>query len=233
MSRRLPSLAGLLLAVLSVPGLAGCASSSQGNGIARKSPGEILAGALILADAASSVHVFGSTVSNGSPLTVNLYLRAGRGGRGQLSQNGLEFEVIQIRGTVYIKGSGAFLRHIAGPAGAQLLQGRWLRTSATSGGLASLASLTNLRQLLDSTLTAHGALQKGASVTLAGRKALALTDPVEGGTLYIATTGPPYPVEVTKGGGGAGSIAFDDWNKAIVITAPADSIDINQLQSSG
>ncbi len=230
---RLPQLAGpLLAAIVFASPLAGCGGSSQGNGIAAKTPSEILASAKVLADDASSVHVFGSIPSAGSPIALNLYLRAGRGGRGQLSENGLAFELIQIRGTAYIKGSNAFYRHIAGPTAAQLLQGRWLKASASTGSLASLVSLTNLSQLLDTTLTGHGALVKGATATVAGRRVLALKDPAEGGTLYVATTGPPYPVEVTKGGAGAGSIVFDDWNEPVVVTAPEDAIDINQLESA-
>lgn len=228
------SLAGpLLLSVLVTGVLTGCGNSSKGNGVAAKTPAEIVAGAKVLADAASSVHVIGSIVSSGSPITFDLYLVASRGGRGRVSENGLSFELIRIHGTVFIKGSSAFYRHVAGPAAAQLLQGRWLKASASSGGLASLASLTDLRQLLNTTLAAHGALVKGASTTVGGRKVLGLTDTAKGGTLYVATTGPPYPIAITTGGARAGRIAFDDWNAIVSVTAPApaSTLDITQLQS--
>ena len=232
MRLRLPRPAGPLAAfVLAVGLLSGCGSSSKGNGVAAKTPAEIVAGAKVLADAASSVHVSGSILGGNSQITLNLYLVAGKGGRGQISENGLSFEVIRIHSTAYIKGSSAFYRHLAGAAAAQLLQGRWLKAPASTGSLASIAPLTDLRQLLDATLTAHGALVKGASTTLNGQKVLAVKDTSAGGTLYVATTGPPYPVDVSKGGTGGGRIVFDGWNQPVSITAPASAIDVTQLQS--
>jgi hypothetical protein len=232
MRPRLPRPTGPLLGIaLLASALAGCGSSTQGNGIAAKTPNEIVARAKILADAASSVHVSGSIVSSGTRITLDLNLLAGKGGRGQLSESGLSFELIQIHGTAYIKGSPAFYRHVAGQAAAQLLQGRWLKAPASGGNLVSLASLTDLRQLVDTTLTAHGALTKGASTTVNGQKVLGVTDTSKGGTLYVATTGPPYPIEVTKGGAGSGRIVFDQWNQPVSVTAPTSAIDITQLQS--
>src|SRR5271163_3156322 len=152
----LPSPVGPVLALLlAATALTGCGGSGQGNGVAAKTPNEIVAGAKILADAAKSVHVEGSIRSASSPVAIDLTLLAGKGGRGQLSENGLSFELIQIHGTVFIKGSTAFYRHIAGPAAAQLLQGRWLKARASSGSLASLASLTDLGKLVDMTLPVH------------------------------------------------------------------------------
>ena len=72
---------------------------------------------------------------------------------------------------------------------------------------------------------------KGASTTLIGQKVLAVKDTSAGGTLYVATTGPPYPVDVSKGGTGGGRIVFDGWNQPVSITAPASAIDVTQLQS--
>jgi hypothetical protein len=230
MRPRLPSPAVPLLGlVVLAAGIAGCGSSSSGNGIAKKTPAEIIVGAKVLADKATSVHVSGSLVSGGSPITLDMYLLANKGGRGKLSENGLSFELIQIHGTVFIKGSAAFDRHVAGATAAQLLQGRWLKAQADTGNLASLGSLTNLRQLLDATLGAHGPLVKGATTTVDGRKVLAVTDTSQGGTLYVAATGPPYPIEVTKSGTGAGKIVFDHWNGPVSVTAPENAIDITQL----
>ena len=45
----------------------------------------------------------------------------------------------------------------------------------------------------------------------------------------MATKGPPYPIEVTKNGTGAGKIVFDHWNGQVSITAPENVIDITQL----
>ena len=225
--------APLVLAVLALL-LSGCGgSSSSGNGVADKSPGEIVAATKLAADAASTVHVSGSIVSNGSPITLDMSLLAGKGGRGQLSENGLAFELIQTGGTVYIKGSAAFYKHIGGTAAAQLLQGKWLKAPASSREFASLSQLTDLRQLVDQTLANHGSLSKADTRTIAGQKVVGVTDKTKGGTLYIATTGKPYPIQISKSGAGGGTITFDRWNKPVTVAAPANAIDVAQLQSSG
>ncbi len=226
----LPPLALALAAAL----LVGCGgSSSSGNGVAEKTPSEIVAAAKVAADAATTVHVSGSIVSNGSPITLDMNLLAGKGGRGQLSENGLAFELIQTGGTVYIKGSAAFYKHIGGNAAAQLLQGKWLKAPAKSSEFASLTQLTDLRQLVDQTLANHGSLAKGKSTTIAGQKVVGVTDKAKGGTLYIATTGKPFPTQISKSGSGGGTITFDRWNKSVTVAAPANAIDVAQLQSAG
>jgi hypothetical protein len=230
MRARIPSAAALLVGLALLPAaLTSCGSSSKGNGIAAKTPTEIVAAAKVLADKATSVHVSGSILSGGAPITLDMHLLASKGGRGKLSENGLGFELIQIHGTVFIKGSPAFYRHVAGPAAAQLLQGRWLKAPASTGSLASLASLTNLQQLVDTTLAAHGSLVKGASTTVDGKKVIAITDTAQGGMLYVAAEGPPYPVAISKSGSGSGKVSFEDWNGPVSVTAPENAIDITQL----
>src|ERR1700758_1079174 len=113
--RRRPSLRALrVVAVLLCAALAGCGGSTSGNGVASKPPAQILAAARAAALGARSVHVSGRIVTAGSPITLDLDLVAPRGGRGMLTDNGLGFELIQIGGNVYIKGSAAFYTHIAG-----------------------------------------------------------------------------------------------------------------------
>jgi hypothetical protein len=223
--------APLLGLVLLAVALAGCGSSSSGNGVASKTPNEILAATKVAADAATSVHVSGSVVSNGSPITLDMDLLAGQGGRGQLSENGLSFELIDTAGTVYLKGSPAFYQHIGGSAAAQLLQGKWLKGPASSSNFASLSSLIDLRQLIDTTLANQGTFAKGGTTTVNGQQVLGVTDTSKGGTLYVATTGQPYPIEITKDGSSGGKITFERWNEPVSLTAPTNAIDITKLQS--
>ena len=231
--RRTPLLLALA-ALLLAAAIAGCGggSSSSGSGIAEKSPTAILAATKVAADGAKSVHVSGSIVSGNSPITLDMQLLAGKGGRGQLSQSGLSFELIEVGGTVYIKGSPAFYKHIGGGAAAQLLQGKWLKAPATSSDFASLGQLTNLRELVDQTLSDHGTLSKSGTTTVKGQKVVGLTAKSKGGTLYIAATGKPYPIEIAKSGSSSDSITFDRWDEPLTLSAPANAIDITALQSA-
>jgi hypothetical protein len=222
----------LVAVALILAGCGGSSSSSSSNGVADKSPAEILAATKTAADAAGSVHVSGSIVSSGSPITLDMHLRAGKGGRGALSENGLSFQLIQTGGTVYIKGSPTFYKRIGGSAAAQLLQGKWLKAAASSSNFASLGQLTDLRQLVDQTLAKHGSLTKGQTTTVNGQKVVGLTDKTKGGTLYVAATGQPYPIEITKSGSGGGKIIFDSWNKPVTVVPPANAIDVAKLQSA-
>jgi hypothetical protein len=223
------------LLVLVAVSLGGCGSSggSSGNGIASKTPTEILSAATAAADSASSVHVTGSIVSAGSPITLDLELVSGKGGRGQISEGGLSFNLIQVDGTAYISGSPAFYSHFGGPAAAQLLEGKWLKAPASSGNFSTLGSLTDLNQLLNTALSDHGALAKGPVTTIDGQQVLSVTDASHGGTLYVATTGKPYPIEISKPGKTGGKISFSNWNAPVTLTAPKDAIDLSQLESHG
>ncbi|MEA2335284.1 MAG: hypothetical protein QOG40_1774 [Solirubrobacteraceae bacterium] len=227
--------APLLVLLLIAVAIAGCggSSSASGNGIAGKTPTEILAATKAASDAAKSVHVSGSIVSGKSSITLDMSLLAGRGGRGKLSESGLPFELIQVGGSVYIKGSAAFYKRIGGTAAAQLLQGKWLKAPSSDANFASLSQLTDLRQLVDQTLSSHASLKKTGTTTIDGQKVVGLTDTSKGGTLYIATTGKPYPIEIAKDGSGGGKITFDRWNSTVTLAAPANAIDVAQLQSRG
>jgi hypothetical protein len=229
---RLPTIAAAL-SVLALAAATGCGSSSSGDsGLASKSPTEIVTAAQTAADSANSVHVSGSIVNGSTPIALDMELVNGKGGRGQLSESGVSFELIEVGGYVYIKGSQAFYSHVAGPAAAELLQGKWLKATANSGTFASLTSLTNLRKLLDSTLTSHGTLTKGATSTVDGQQAIAIKDATRGGTLYVATSGTPYPLQIAKGGNSGGKIAFNRWNEPVTLKAPANAVDLSQLEGA-
>jgi hypothetical protein len=219
-----------VLPVLLAAALAGCGSSSSGNGVASKSATQIVAAAKVAAASAVSAHVAGSIVSAGKPISLDMELVAGKGGKGRISIEGLSVDLIEVDKAVYINGSSAFYTHLAGSAAAQLLQGKWLKAPASNGSFASFSSLTNLGQLVGSTLASHGTLSRSGTATVDGQQVVGVSD-AKGGTLYVATTGTPYPIEIAKAGSGGGKIVFDRWNKPVTLAPPANSININQLQS--
>lgn len=220
-----------ICATLSVAVLAGCGGSKgNSNGVASKSADDIVAAAKAAADSATSVHAYGSGSDNGVPLVIDLHIVAGKGGKGSLSEHGLSFELIRIGPTAYIKGSSAFYKKFAGAAAAQLLQGKWLKASAMTGQLASLTPLTDLGKFFDTALANHGKLAKGGESTVHGVKVVAVNDTTKGGTLYVATTGKAYPIEVTKTGVSGGTLNFDQWDQNVTLTAPPNAVDISKLK---
>jgi hypothetical protein len=111
-----------------------------------------------------------------------------------------------------------------------LLQGKWLKAPASSTSFASLASLTNLGKLIDTTLASHGKLASAGTKTVNGQKAVGVTDATRGGTLYVAATGTAYPLELVKSGASGGKITFDHWNQPVTLNPPAAAVDVSQLQ---
>ncbi len=210
--------------------VAGCGGGSSSNGVTSKSASQILQASENSIKTAKSVHVTGSLVSGGQSITLDLDLVSGKGGKGSMSASGLGFQLVTLGNTVYVKGSDAFWRHFGGNAAVQLFKGKWLK-GPTTGNLASFASLTNLTGLFDKILSSHGTLTKGQTTTVDGQKVIAINDTSgQGGTLYVATTGQPYPVQIKKTGSDGGHITFDHYNESVAITAPSGAIDISQFQ---
>jgi hypothetical protein len=224
------SIARPLLGLLAGALLAGCGGGSSGNGVEARSPEQILAAAKGAAEKAATVHIAGSIVNEGTPLSIDLELVSGKGGKGRIVESGLDFKLVALGKWAYINGSPAFYRRVAGSAAAQLLQGRWLK-APVAGSFASIGSLTNLGKLVDTTLNSHGTLVRNGTTTIAGRKAVGVKDSSEGGVLYVATTGEPYPLQLAKQGKGGGEITFDRWNQPVTLEAPANAVNIDQLQS--
>ena len=223
--------APLACLVAAVALLAGCGSSGpKSNGVADKTPNQILAAAEVAALQAAGVHVSGKIAQNGTPLTLNLHLVKGKGGKGHMSENGTGFDIIRVGDKAFVRGSNAFYTRFAGAKAAKLLEGKWLVSSAGSGKFAPLTPLTDQVKFFQGSLGAHGKLTKGAVTTVNGQKVIALTDGNGGGTLYVATTGQPYPIQLVSPGNGAeGKITFDQWGTIVPIVAPKGAIDISKL----
>jgi hypothetical protein len=221
----------LLLVIAAL--LTGCGSgkkAAKSNGEAAKPANSAFADAKAAAVSAASVHVSGNVSSNGTPITLDLTMARAKGAKGSMSTNGLKFDLVRIGDTAYIHGSDAFYQHFAGAGVAQLLQGKWLKSSIVSGRFRSLAPLTSIRLLFGEVASHHGKLVNDGKTTYKGEDVVAIRDTSDDSKLYVARTGKPYPVAIVGGKKSqSGTIAFGDWNAAVSLTAPKDAIDISQL----
>jgi len=220
--------AGAAAATLALT-LAGCGSSSPpGNGVSSKSPQEIVSAARGAVAGAATVHMSGSILSEHKPISLDMELVAGKGGKGQITVEGLRVDLIAVERAVYVNGSRSLYARLAGPAAASVLQGRWLKVPSTSGSFGSLSAVTSLTGLVDTTLAEHGNLTRTGGRVIGGTPAVGVTDASRRGTLYVAATGEPYPLEITKAGSG-GRIVFDRWNQPVTLAPPPDPINVNEL----
>jgi hypothetical protein len=226
--RRALTLAAIAAALLS----AGCGGGTSSNGEASKPAKTIVQDAVAAATAASSVHMKGSIAVGTTKVAVDLRLLADRGGTGTVTLNGVSFDLVRVGDTAYFRGSAAFWKQFAGGAAAQLLQGRWLKASASSGQFAELAVFTRASELFKQLISssAGATLSSTGETTRNGERVIGVADRSTGSVLYVAARGTPYPVALTRKG--SGEIAFDRWNEKVELTAPPDAIDAAERASS-
>ena len=145
----------------------------------------------------------------------------------------MSFQIISTGGKVYFKTDAAALQKLtgAGIAG-QLLAGRWIIAPSSLGQVSSFDALTNLTKLFNSLTTSLGVLEKGDTTKVNGQPAIAVTSTRKngGGTLYVATTGQPYPLQLKGAKGNEGTITFDQWDQQVTISPPANPVDFSQLK---
>jgi hypothetical protein len=237
-SRTASAVAVAAAAAVAVSACGGSSSGSSGsngaasNGITSKSADQILSTAITAAESAKSLHVAGAIKDSGQSVGLDLSIVAGKGASGTISEGSASFKLVDVGGNFYMQPDQAFLLKFAHTqAAAELLKGKWLKGSSTDANFASFGELTSIKTLMGSLTQGHGTLTKGATSTLGGQSVIALNSS-KGGTMYVATTGKPYPLEVSKDSGGqSGKVTFSGYNKAFAITAPANSINIDQLDS--
>jgi hypothetical protein len=206
---------------------ASAAPPRASNGESLKPPAQILADTERAVAAAGSVRIVAEGTSGGRPLRFDLKLVAGRGGAGSVTEGGLTFQIVRLGSHAYFEAGAAFWKKFAGSIGPQLFQGRWIEASATSGQLASFTPLTSMRTFINGALSTHGTLVVGKTTMIGGQAALQLIDTTQGGSLYLAASGKPYPLEITSKGG-AGSIRFESWNEPFSTPAPKNALNFTK-----
>jgi hypothetical protein len=216
-----------LLALL----LVGCGSSN--NGVAAKNVQEILAATSNAAAGASSVHVTARAAARRVRSVLDAGLSGDRG-HAKVSLLGVDFEVIRVGNTLYVKGNRVFSANLQANLGVKVPPGEWLK-GPTNGALGRISSFTKISTEMPVLLGGSGPLTKGATVKVRGRPAIEViqTRKLSTATLYVATTGEPYPLLLRKSGREAGQTTFTEWNKPVRVDPPANAVEIGQLQHTG
>lgn len=254
MKRRLGATLAAVALTAGGLGMTGCGSDSAAtssataaattgtaadNGVASLGAKEILAKATDAANGASSVRIAGNIDQGGQQISLDLTVGKDTAD-GTLGIKGQQVDVRLVGGTFYMRAPAAFYESLGKTGGAaigQLVGGKWfsvpLDNSAAAQQFASFQAFTDKSTLFDSLLKdAENATVKGTG-DVSGQPVVLLDD-AKGGTLAVATTGEPYPLQVSgSGDGSAGTINFTDWNAPVNVTAPAGAIDIGGLLGGG
>jgi hypothetical protein len=224
-SRALRRLLTVLLSTALTTAFVACGGSS-GNGVASKSANQILAASKAAAASATSVHL--ATTTGEVVLDVNL---SRTGATGRLTLSGKTLEITRVGNTIYLKANPTVYKALG--ITAKVPSNAWLKASASQAG--QLAAFTEMSGETTRLLNLEGPLTKGPTTTVNGQKVVELKQAkkIYTRSLYVATTGKPYPIEILLRGQVTGKTTFSDWNKPVTPTAPANSVDISQLQRAG
>lgn len=206
------------------------APSPTDNGVAALEPDAILAKATAALRAAKSFSLKGE-IKDEQKIEIDIKV-AGDDVQGTLALDGAKTELLRVAGKAYMRPDTKFWAHVAGSgqgaAIAKLMGDRWVKLSAKNTDLEGFFAFANTDELLKP----DGTVTKGSTKTINGVAAIGLVDnSKDGGTLWVATTGQPYPL-MTEGPAGQGSVTFADFGAGFDITAPdpKDVIDFDQLK---
>ena len=231
-------------------------STRTGAGLAAEPAARILAAAEAAIDQVHSFHLQATAVIPGTTVSESTYLQL-PGAATLTEQNGSDtLDLRAIADTIYFRGNRAYYAS-TGVTGAELatLPGRWVSATPaqlpTADGLLALTHPATLGLCL---LGQHlGTLSVGGTSSVDGRPAVVLLDAgnLPGsapGRIYIAATGPPLPLRLTRTGparpGGTSNAVCDqpasqvvsssnesitDVNTPLTITAPTGAVSLSSV----
>jgi hypothetical protein len=230
-----PPAAGSAGATSAAPSSAAATPSAAGNQVAALSATEIVTKARDAFKKASSVHVTGGGTSGQNRFKVDMRYTADGKAVGTVDNGGETVELRRIGSVLYVKASAAFWSAAGGGKAGTLFGGKFVKAPISDQRVAPIASLTDKGSFIDSALATTGTVTKGATSTVNGTPAVALTikDSSGGSTLYVATTGEPVPLEAKPetGGTDTGKIDFVEYGAPVDVATPAaaQTVDVNAL----
>jgi hypothetical protein len=228
--------------------LAGCASNDDkdtpaaaaptsaapaDNGVAALEPPAIIEKAKAALKTAKSFHMKGSINDEGQETALDLKV-SGPDVVGSMTISKAKVELLRVGGKQYMKPDAAFWKMTAAAQANTIIQvvgDRWVVVPASNKDLSGLFTVTDIDQILDP----DGTLTKGPVKPINGTPAISLVEGgSDGGTLYVATTGEPYPLELagpTAADGGLDFTEFGETFSDLKAPAAADTLDLSKIGS--
>ncbi|MFG1955916.1 hypothetical protein [Micromonospora sp. NPDC048830] len=202
------------------------------NGIAALAPEQILERSLAATKAAKSFHIKGSAEDDGTPIRVDLKISGGDM-HGTVTMQGATVEVLLVDDERFIRPDKKFWALSAGAEAAatitELMDGRWAVVPEDDQDLRGLFALA----VVDKMFEPEGTVTKSEATEVAGTPAVGVVDEGgDGGTLWVARFGEPYPVRIDAPAGEEGEMTFTEFGAAFAeIKKPAavDVVDLDKL----
>ncbi|MGC5322531.1 hypothetical protein ACPXB5_27805 [Micromonospora arida] len=229
-----------MVAVVAMALLAGCGDGDGGqsapaapadNGVAALAPNEALQRSTTAVRNAKSYRLAGDIDTDGQKMTLDFKM-TGSDLAGQVSTDEGTVELLSVAGQQYIRPDEKFwVKNVGAKASGEMVKlmgDKWAKVSKKDE-FTRLFNVANVDELLKP----EGTMTKGEAKEIDGVKTVGLVDGDKDGTLYIATTGEPYPVRMEGGQDAAGQITFSDFGATFdeLKAPPANQVvDFDQLK---
>ncbi len=203
-------------------------ASSTVDPLAGLSATKVVAEAKANAEAAPSLTMAGTITQQGQSDAINLGIKRGQGCAGSIGLSGQgTVKLILIGKTIYMNPDKQFWTTNAGSnakAVIALVNGRYLKVSASDKNMAGITVLCDVSKLLNQDTTTAKTYTKGTVTTLDGRRVLPIKVS-DGSTDYVTDTSKPEYVEATAPKGaknGSGKVIIS-VGAPVTLTAPPAS----------
>ena len=230
----------VLLAISSLmllPGCGGATEAGTSESLDGLSAAQVLKKARAAANSASSVHFVAHIVEAGDdPVDIDVHI-SGSDAAGTVGSGGHTLKVRLVGQSVYLQGDQQFWVDSAGAEVARLMDGKWLKGSASDPKLKKFAELASLDSLIEELLQPDGKVTRVKGRNVDGQQTVGLHDTAESenGTLYVANADKAYPLLVVPdpGSDSQGRAEFSDWDEKVTVSAPpaGQVVDVDKLAS--
>ena len=204
-------------------------TAPAGNGVADLTAEEILAAATDALKKAGSYQITGEAVEDGEKMSMDLRI-AGDDLAGTIGMGKSSFELLLVGGQPYFKADAAFWKQVGGSEGAgvaKLIGDRWVKVGKDDDNFKGLFDLADTGKMLKP----DGAVVKGEVKEIDAGPAIGLIDEKDKGTLYVATTGEPYPLLIESSDGEVVISGFGKSFPEIKKPAEDEVIDFSEFAS--
>jgi hypothetical protein len=209
------------------------------NGIAHKSADDIVQTSVTTLRKAPSFRVVGSITDSGTVISLDLSVSSASA-KGTVTMGGDTIHLLRKGDTIYFSANKAFWDQQVGAGAGALFGSRWVMGKPTDTGFSSFAAFLNPQQLskglTDQTGSAVGTPTQRKTTSINGQPVVVLSGKGQtgnSGTWAVASTGPPYLVQVSASGSTSGKITFSNFAKPVKVIVPKDSLNFAQLSQLG
>ena len=182
--------------------------SSKSDGLASKSPEQIVEQSASVLEDARSFHLEGTVRVDGKRTAVKADYEQPRKLRMSFGQGAVDASIITTGSKLYIKANEAFWKQQQVGKAASSLAGRWFRSPASGKEISDLTNDVDPKVLGACLRSDHGSLEHGGTATVDGQKTVVIIDKGDKpGTAPASCSSPPAASPTRCAGGDRASQA--------------------------